>query len=114
MEPPAKKQKQEPSSKSIIELNDDCLIEIFSYFSIRELVELDKVCPRFRDVADGYFYRKEKVLVINAKFQTQENVANLAERMGPFVPALENQGLRPWLAPSALRQCQLDPSMTRI
>ncbi|GAB0088444.1 uncharacterized protein DMENIID0001_028620 [Sergentomyia squamirostris] len=79
---------KESSRKSIVDLNDDCLEEIFSYFSIEELVELDKVCPRFRNVADEYFYRKQEVLEIFRDRHSSAVVADLAERVGPHVTTL--------------------------
>ncbi|GAB0097887.1 hypothetical protein DMENIID0001_135660 [Sergentomyia squamirostris] len=93
MEPAEKKIKleelQESPEKSILDLNDDCLIQIFSYFSLEKLVEVDKVCPRFRSVAEEYFYKKQKVLKIEKTFQNRTPVADLAERMGPYVSTLE-------------------------
>ncbi|GAB0099869.1 hypothetical protein DMENIID0001_157590 [Sergentomyia squamirostris] len=88
---------QKSPQKSILELNDDCLEEIFSYFSIEELVEVDKVCPRFQNVAEEYFYRKQKVLKVIGELHRRTQIADLAERMGPYVSTLKinDADLRP-------------------
>ncbi|GAB0100519.1 uncharacterized protein DMENIID0001_165700 [Sergentomyia squamirostris] len=96
MEPQEKKNRQESiqelSPKSILDLNDDCLEEIFTNFSVRELVEVDKVCPRFRSIIEQCFYKKEDVLDINMKHDGKEVIADLAERLGPHVDTLDITG----------------------
>lgn len=51
---------QPPSTKvnNILELNDDCLIEIFSRFPILYLCNVRKVCQRFKMLVDYAFVRK--------------------------------------------------------
>lgn len=43
---------------SILDLNDDCLIYIFQFFSIYELIELEKVCNVFKGTCSNVYTSK--------------------------------------------------------
>lgn len=57
-----KHKKEEPKENAIFALNDDCLIEVFRYLNIHDLVSVVNVSPRFRHSACKAFglqYRKQ-------------------------------------------------------
>ncbi|GAB0100535.1 uncharacterized protein DMENIID0001_165870 [Sergentomyia squamirostris] len=88
-----KKQKisQNSSSKSLLDLNDDCLEKIFSNFTILELIDLENVCLRFRSIAEC-FYKKQDLLKINIEHHSKEHIGDLAKRLGPHVCKLDVTG----------------------
>ncbi|GAB0100523.1 uncharacterized protein DMENIID0001_165740 [Sergentomyia squamirostris] len=88
-----KKQKisHNSSPKSLLDLNDDCLEKIFSYFTIRELIDLENVCLRFWSIAEC-FYKKQDLLEINVEYHSKEHIGDLAVRLGPYVSKLNVTG----------------------
>ncbi|GAB0100923.1 uncharacterized protein DMENIID0001_170260 [Sergentomyia squamirostris] len=82
---------QNSSPNSLLDLNDDCLEKIFSNFTIRELIYLEKVCQRFRSIAEC-FYKKQDLLEINIEHHSKEHIADLAERLGPYICKLDVTG----------------------
>ncbi|GAB0100521.1 hypothetical protein DMENIID0001_165720 [Sergentomyia squamirostris] len=89
----SKKQKisHNSSPKSLLDLNDDCLEKIFSYFTIRELIDLENVCLRFWSIAEC-FYKKQDLLEINVEYHSKEHIGDLAKRLGPYVCQLNVTG----------------------
>lgn len=50
--------KSEKSKLDILDLNDDCLFEVFEFLSLRDLNHLSKVCHRMQATTGAYFARK--------------------------------------------------------
>ncbi|GAB0098138.1 hypothetical protein DMENIID0001_138410 [Sergentomyia squamirostris] len=78
----------------ILILNNDCLLKIFSYFDIVELIDLETVCERFFEVIrEEYKIRRmfdyREVQSKHGKDQmTLELVTKIAERIGPYLHTL--------------------------
>lgn len=50
----------EPQKRSMFQLNDDCLLELFKYLDLDALVNLSNVCTKFRHLLDAYEFPKIK------------------------------------------------------
>ncbi|GAB0087104.1 hypothetical protein DMENIID0001_013780 [Sergentomyia squamirostris] len=99
MSPPAKKQKtldqnealedfSEQDLQSMEILNNDCLLRIFSYLKMRELVALETMSTRFQDLVQ-YTYRKYKVFDVRKEECTTNAIAKLiSTKIGPYVRTL--------------------------
>lgn len=75
---------------SILSLNDDCLLEIFSKCSIRDLMALENVCTRFQTIAT-YSYR----FIHKFTWQKSQGRANeeIFVRIGPFLREITYFGM---------------------
>ncbi|GAB0087101.1 hypothetical protein DMENIID0001_013750 [Sergentomyia squamirostris] len=99
MSPPAKKQKTLDQNESLEDfseqdlqsmeiLNNDCLLRIFSYLKMRELVALETMSTRFQDLVQ-YTYRKYKVFDVNEEGCTTNAIAKvISTKIGPYVRTL--------------------------
>lgn len=67
---------KQPDAKSFLARNedislnilpDDCLIVIFGHFDLRTLLDLSKVCQRFKDIAHRHFFPFERKLELSYK-----------------------------------------------
>lgn len=54
-----------PRVPSLLQLNDDCLIEIFKRLELLDFVNLSKTCVRLKNVAGNSFVQKFKSVAIN-------------------------------------------------
>ncbi|XP_059622541.1 uncharacterized protein LOC132265784 [Phlebotomus argentipes] len=98
---------EEIEKESIMKLNDDCLLIIFSHMTLWNLIVVEKVCMRFESLAKT-FYRSQHILDFQAKnlqisaerlFPPWANpcqnpelklqqVTDIAQRLGPYVHTL--------------------------
>ncbi|XP_055681072.1 uncharacterized protein LOC129788765 [Lutzomyia longipalpis] len=75
---------------SILMLNDDCLLHLFSFFTLKELLVIDRVCERFNNVAQR-IYRTYQVMDFDQIFRkdsirlTKEDVVEISRRIGPHI-----------------------------
>lgn len=78
---------------SILDLNVDCLIVIFNYFSIYELIELEKVCRLFKSTCDTvYTTRRFHKLRIELRNLRTEYFTKIFERVGRTLRNFEFSG----------------------
>ncbi|GAB0091994.1 hypothetical protein DMENIID0001_069230 [Sergentomyia squamirostris] len=77
---------------AIFKLNNDCLEMIFSYLNLRDLIYVEKACPRFRTIAD-YFYKKQKDLEIEIFDFTFQEMSELSKRVGSITCKLTLFGM---------------------
>lgn len=77
-----------PEKCSILHLNDDCLLHIFTFLDFDTLVKLAFVCTRFKNVLDEFYFPKRKTLSIHV-FHSSLNAIRLAMKcIGPYVERL--------------------------
>lgn len=78
---------------SIVDLDDDCLITIFDFLSIYELIEAEKVCKTFKstceNVYDGKRFHKMKIGLAQLKTEYFEDIF---DRIGKSLRAFEFSG----------------------
>uniref|UniRef100_A0A1A9X4H6 F-box domain-containing protein n=1 Tax=Glossina brevipalpis TaxID=37001 RepID=A0A1A9X4H6_9MUSC len=55
--------------KNLIDLNDDCLLEIFEYLKVADQNRVRRICPRFNAIIQQ-LWRKTKILHINHELVT--------------------------------------------
>ncbi|XP_059615448.1 uncharacterized protein LOC132261001 isoform X1 [Phlebotomus argentipes] len=96
---------QEPnainSNLALDVLDDDCLLSIFSHLNVLHLIELEKVCRRFKALAQR-MYKIQRVLdyeelsdqkskeTVQVRIVLRE-VRNISARLGPYVRTLKAQ-----------------------
>ncbi|XP_059615487.1 uncharacterized protein LOC132261015 [Phlebotomus argentipes] len=88
---------------SILALDDDCLFTVFTYLNILDLMETEKVCQRFKSIAEMVYKTKHKLdyeVLLEEKLKkaertkqiednfTLEDVENISQRLGPYVHTL--------------------------
>ncbi|GAB0093253.1 hypothetical protein DMENIID0001_083320 [Sergentomyia squamirostris] len=94
---PVEKQ-EENGYQSILILNDDCLLAIFSYLNLRTLrtiVALDKLCTRFSNVAESIYKRQKELIFDQYKHElpiSRNEMNNIAQRVGRYVRSLKING----------------------
>ncbi|GAB0096949.1 hypothetical protein DMENIID0001_125340 [Sergentomyia squamirostris] len=78
--------------KLILQLNDDCLLEIFSYFDLLQITRLRFVCTRFNEVAENA-YRCCRILdcveLTKKRKMTGKKLEEIASKVGKFVHTLK-------------------------
>lgn len=78
---------------SILDLNNDCLISIFNFFSIYELIELEKVCSVFKITCnDVYTTRRFHKMRIELRNLRTEYFSDIFKRAGNTVRNFEFSG----------------------
>lgn len=76
---------------SIYNLNDYCLQQIFSYFSIYELIALEDVCQLFKYIA-GTKYSIIRKLKLDYRTIEEENIVLIFQRLGCNLEKFEFSG----------------------
>lgn len=78
---------------SILDLNDDCLFEIFNLLSIYELIEAEKVCKAFKAVC-GNVYKSKRFFKIKFSLHhlKTEYLKNIFDRVGHSLRSFEFSG----------------------
>lgn len=70
----------------ILDLNDDCLLEIFRYLDLKSLISVDQVCSKFNDTAQ-IIYRQFRHYEIHIR--TEGNLSgDILARIGPHLDSL--------------------------
>lgn len=83
----SKKVKTDKSSTTLMDLNDDCLDQIFGYLNYEDVLSASQVCVRFQDRARDVFKRKKhnvQLFTIKASASKQ-----LLRHIGPALLKLE-------------------------
>ena len=71
------------SNQSILELNDDCLIAIFNFLSIYELIEAESVCEAFKVICENIYGSKRfHKMRIELRYLRPEHFDNIIKRVG--------------------------------
>ncbi|GAB0088931.1 hypothetical protein DMENIID0001_033970 [Sergentomyia squamirostris] len=73
----------------ILKLNDDCLLEVFSYFTPKEVMKLENVCTTFERVAQ-MFYRTCTTMNVNEYLDEKEILEELSRKIGSYVRVLRS------------------------
>lgn len=73
---------------SILLLNNDCLIEIFSYLNLIDLSKITKVCHRFANLAETVFKTHESVDISTYNNFTLMKWKEVLETMGHHIKSL--------------------------
>lgn len=76
---------------SILDLNDDCLICIFEYLSIYELIEMEKVCVDFKTTCENVYSRFHKMRIELRNLRT-EYFRDIFQRVANSLRAFEFSG----------------------
>lgn len=78
---------------SILDLNDDCLIVVFDFFSIYELIELEKVCRVFKLTCNNvYTTRRFHKMRIELRNLKTEYFSDIFDRVGATLRNFEFSG----------------------
>lgn len=78
---------------SLLDLNDDCLLCIFEYFSIYELIELEKVCSAFkRTCCNVYTTKRYHKMRLELRNLRTEYFSDIFERVGETLRNFEFSG----------------------
>lgn len=78
---------------SILNLDQDCLLKIFEYLSIYELIEAEKVCEIFKLACESvYSSKKFHKMRIELRYLKTENFRDIFERVGSSLRAFEFSG----------------------
>lgn len=78
---------------SILDLNTDCLAFIFDYFTIYELIELEKVCRTFKTACDyAYTTKRFHKLRIELRNLRTEYFSDIFNRIGDTLRDFEFSG----------------------
>ncbi|XP_055693240.1 uncharacterized protein LOC129795786 [Lutzomyia longipalpis] len=87
--------KKDINKPSILILNNDCLLSIFSYLNVQELMIVERLCQRFEDVAQ-MCYRRYRELDFEELSQSTEDgfiklweAEEISSRVGRFVHVLK-------------------------
>ncbi|XP_055677225.1 putative RNA-binding protein EEED8.10 [Lutzomyia longipalpis] len=100
--------------QSILKLNDDCLYCVLSYFNLRELIVIEKVCRRFQAVVQR-IYKTYRTLDFDKLADTSQltlmEVRNITRRMGAHVVTLKATAtsfrtINPRIIVTILRHCR--------
>jgi hypothetical protein len=85
---------QTPTQKlEILDLNDDCLIRIFEFLSIYELIEAEKVCETFKATCESvYDSSKFHKMRIELRSLQTEYLSDIFDRVGDSLRAFEFSG----------------------
>ncbi|XP_055682760.1 uncharacterized protein LOC129789744 [Lutzomyia longipalpis] len=87
----AEMQYPQDSSVMLKMLNTDCLYTIFSYLNVRELIGIEGVCHRFKEIAE-MIYKTYRDLnfdqIYREKRIEKEDVMKIARRVGPNVETI--------------------------
>lgn len=81
----------DPEKCAMMELNDDCLLEIFKYLDLDALVNMANVCTRFHHLLDNFFFRKVKMHTV---FVVHASLSILRQTMKCIGPHLVHLCLR--------------------
>lgn len=54
-----------PMEPSLLQLNDDCMIQICKCLELLDLVNLSKTCVRFKNIATGIFNHRFEIITLN-------------------------------------------------
>uniref|UniRef100_A0A1Q3F0E4 Putative leucine-rich repeat protein n=1 Tax=Culex tarsalis TaxID=7177 RepID=A0A1Q3F0E4_CULTA len=83
---------EEPEGFSILQLNDDCLMTIFSEVELLDLLALKKTCTRFEGVCCDLLKRQKKLDLDNVcpkkTYLTMLDAKNILIELGPFAEHL--------------------------
>lgn len=80
---------------TFLDLNDDCLLEIYDHLGVNDLCAVSKVCKRLKTTSEFYFPRKYKKLdfaeLKDAKdeFVAKKNVKIVLSRFGKLITSIE-------------------------
>lgn len=78
---------------SILDLNDDCLRVIFDFFSIYQLIELEKVCKAFKSVCNNvYTTRRFHKMRIELRDLKAEYFEDIFDKVGHTLRNFEFSG----------------------
>lgn len=78
---------------SILDLNNDCLVSIFNYFSIYELIEIEKVCRLFKITCDDvYTTRRFHKMRIELRNLRTDYFSDIFKRAGNTLRHFEFSG----------------------
>lgn len=64
--------------KTILSLNDDCLMEIFKYLPLLGLCSMRSTCIRLQTIADYYFFKEHKAFELNGKYVSNDPISELS------------------------------------
>ncbi|KAG4073067.1 hypothetical protein HA402_009486 [Bradysia odoriphaga] len=78
---------------SILDLNADCLLVLFDFFSIYELIELEKVCKTFKSACNNvYTTRRFHKMRIELRDLKTDYFSNIFDRIGHTLRNFEFSG----------------------
>lgn len=78
---------------TLIDLDDDCLINIFEFLSIYELIKVEKVCQTFKAICDDvYSSKKFQRMRIELRHLQTEHFKDIFDRIGGTLRAFEFSG----------------------
>lgn len=83
------------STTTFLQLNDDCILHIFSLLPLLDLCSVRNICTRLRSLADYYFVRMHKVLNFGchnikseSNWLTQDETKTILQSFGRQIEAL--------------------------
>lgn len=71
---------------NLLQLNDDCLLEIFSYLDLTHLIVVDQVCLKLKGIAERIYrqYHSYEIYI-----RTEANLSGeILPRIGPYLDSL--------------------------
>lgn len=71
--------------KTILDLNEDCLIHIYKFLPINELCTIRETCKHFEMIAGIYFSRKYKTMVVNWAFLSSTSAPLVLRNFGRLI-----------------------------
>ena len=73
-------------TESLLLLNDDCLLKIFSRLELIDLLTIGKTCWRLKNVAEMIYKTKKELDLSNQTSKlTIQNVRNILKAFGPYL-----------------------------
>lgn len=78
--------------KTILGLNEDCLIHIYTFLPIIDLCAIRETCKRFEMIAGIYFSRKYKTMVVNWAFLSSTSAPMVLRNFGVLIERISITG----------------------
>lgn len=89
---------------SILQLNEDCLVEIFERCDFETRVELSNVCKLFKDILDRYFFPQVHAMDLDLNEKTLGESRKILRCVGKHVQAMKIIA-GSWLSDSDVERC---------
>lgn len=83
----------------MLHVNDDCLLEVFSYLDLDALVNMANVCTRFRNLLDNFIFAKFQMHTVFVFHVSLNLLRQTMKCIGPHLVHLclryQNHGIIP-------------------